>query len=177
LASEKDRLLTRHQGLIFRLPSHRLGLLFYQFAVLYDRTSNLTQAILIGRRRGGGFDIVPGILDALGSQKALCGEPLLPTIAAEIQIIHTQEGVKDMKSKLQNLEEMIGQHESLIRPRGNPTEIDFEATTRKLNYISKKVGTKIVQMKSMLQILAKMREFKADIDKNARSEAKSRGSR
>ena len=39
------------------------------------------------------------------------------------------------------------------------------------------MGTKIVQMKSMLQMLAKMREFKADIDKNARFEAKSRGSR
>ena len=77
----------------------------------------IERRILISRRRGGGFDIVPGILDALGSQKALCDEPiLLPTIAAEIQIIHTQEGVKDMESKLQNLEEMMGQHESLIRP-------------------------------------------------------------
>jgi len=58
------------------------------------------------------------------------------------------------------MERLVGHKEYRDRPRGNPLEIDFLSTTRSLNYASKKVGTNMLRVLSMLRILKKMREFK-----------------
>jgi hypothetical protein len=58
------------------------------------------------------------------------------------------------------MERLVGYKEYRDRLRGNPLEIDFLSTTRSLNYLSKKVGTGMIRVPSILHILKKMREFR-----------------
>ena len=109
--------------------------------------------------------ILPQFLDALASQKAYCDQPLLlPTIASELLLTFVQDRLKALVSKIKDLEQLVGQKEYRGRPRRNPLDIDFLATTRAFNYVSKKVGIDLMKITCLLSILEKMREFKKATD-------------
>jgi hypothetical protein len=100
-------------------------------------------------------------LNAVNTQKSYCDQLLLlPTIAVELLINYTGSRLNKLESTLKDIERLVGHKKYRDRPRGNPLEIDFLSTTRSLNYVSKKVGTNMLRVLSMLRILKKMREFK-----------------
>jgi hypothetical protein len=153
------------EGFVFKLPSElytNLGRLFYQYAILHNSESKSTHGIIISKSTP---HVVPQILEALQAQAEFCDQAaLLPIVTSELFIVFSQERLRDVENKLKELEESMGQHEYKNRPRGNPLEIDFLATTRKLNYVSKKVGKDESRMTCMLRILGKIREFKREAD-------------
>ena len=58
----------------------------------------------------------------------------------------------------------MGQHEYENRPSGNVHELDFLATTRSLNYISKKVGVDTVRLGSTLIATDLLAKWKSKIE-------------
>jgi hypothetical protein len=88
---------------------------------------------------------------------------LLGVLVVELEVNLLQERLKDSNKKLNELEEMMGQHEYEDRPRGNVLDLDFLATTRRLNYISKKVGVDSVRTGSTLVTLEGLGKWKDEI--------------
>lgn len=52
--------------------------------------------------------------------------------------------------EVNELEELMGQHEYSDRRRGNPFELDFTAATRKLNHVSKVTGVDALNTEFMM---------------------------
>ena len=125
-------------GLIFKLPFYRQ--IYYQLAISYNRETDITHAIILAEP---GENILSPLLahlkDRTGSQ--LFRHPLqLPILAIELEIENINNRLHASDHEINDLEQSMGQHEYENTPRGSPLEIDFTTTTRKLNFITKRVG-------------------------------------
>jgi hypothetical protein len=69
------------------------------------------------------------------------------------------------------LEESMGQHEYVNRPMGNPLEIDFAATTRRLSAISRVLQVERMRVDGLMLALAFMKGER-ELLFNSRSEAR-----
>ena len=65
--------------------------------------------------------------------------------------------------KVNDLEELMGQHDYPDRPRGNPLELDFLTTTRSLNAVTKKVAVDICVLEELLLVLGRVGEWRVDL--------------
>lgn len=160
--------LTGFAGLVFKVHFKR-GRLLYQFALIYNIKTRITQGILIYRTPQSEL---PSLLEELQRHEGLCEQPLLlPVVSSENMVDVCQERLKQTEVKLKGLEALMGQHEYKNRPQRNPLDIDFLAATRTLNYVSKKVAKDIMRLGSLIGVLQKIREFKKDIDRDELEES------
>ncbi|KAH8772028.1 hypothetical protein F5882DRAFT_506105 [Hyaloscypha sp. PMI_1271] len=71
---------------------------------------------------------------------------LLPIAAIGREIDRARRRIHRWDKDVDELEEVMGQHDSEGRPLGNPLEMNFTSKTRKLNYLSKRVGVDILHL-------------------------------
>ena len=143
---------------LFSVPFWRP--IFFQAAISYNKRTNITSAFLLFRKGGR---LWPPLKKQLQAYKHWCDQPvLIPLLLVEtaIETCHLKLGAADQD--LNDLEEMIGQHEHLNRPRGDPLLIDFETTTRKINFIGKRVALNAARLQAFTQVLEKLAGFKHD---------------
>jgi hypothetical protein len=143
---------------IFSVPFWRP--IFFQIAVSYNKRTNITSAFLLYRKGGR---LWPLLEEQLQAHQHWCDQPvMIPLLLTEnvIETCHLKLGYSDQD--LNDLEEKIGQHEYLNRPRGDPLKMDFEATTRKINSTGNRVALNAARLQSYTQILEKLTEFKDD---------------
>jgi hypothetical protein len=88
---------------------------------------------------------------------------MIPLLLVEIVIEACQFKLRVSDEELNDLEEKAGQHEHPNRPRGDPLEMDFGATTRKINFIGKRVDLNLARLHLYQHVLEKLAEFKDDI--------------
>jgi hypothetical protein len=81
---------------------------------------------------------------------------LLPTLIAEICVKSSSNRIIEQDRKLNELEEIMGQHEWSNRPVGDPLGIDFTGATRRLYSVSRALGLERTRVESMLLNLGEM---------------------
>ena len=87
------------------------------------------------------------LLETYESKPDLAVHPLLlPTAAIGREIDRTRRRIHRWDKDVDELEEVMGQHEYEGRPLGNPLEMNFTSKTRKLNYLGKRVGMDILHL-------------------------------
>lgn len=141
---------------LFNIPFWRP--IFFQVAISYNKRTNITSAFLLVRKGGR---LWPLLEKQLQAHEYWYDQPvMIPLLLAEtaIETCHLKLGASD--KELNDLEEMMGLHEHLNRPRGDPLEIDFEATTRRINFIGKRVALNAARLQSYTQVLEKLAGFK-----------------
>jgi hypothetical protein len=130
-------------------------------AISHNKRTNITSAFLLFRK--GGRLWGPLLEKQLQAHKQWCDKPvMIPLLLAEtaIEICHLKLG--DADQDLNDLEEMMGLHEHLNRPRGDPLEMNFETATRRINFIGKRVALNAARVQAFTQVLEKLAGFKDD---------------
>jgi len=126
-------------GLIFKIAFYRRA--FHQLSIAHDLKTGITYGIILIRDAPY---VLPPLLARLTSYQTdldtIFHPLLLPVLAIEREIERTSRRLHGSDSDINELEQLMGQHEYADRPRGNPLDLDFTAATRKLNYISKTTG-------------------------------------
>jgi hypothetical protein len=80
-------------------------------------------------------------------------------INVAVQRLHKHKG------KMNNLEDIIRQHEYDNRPRGNPLELDFMSTTRSINHVTKRLAVDVCVLEAMLLVLERILKWELEIKK------------
>jgi hypothetical protein len=148
-------------GLMFKLGFYRPQ--FYQLALSYDKQTRLTHGLLLTKSVNN-IPIVPQLLRSLQDQRMHCEQPLLLALLSTEQVIDScSERLDTSDWKLNELEATMGQHEYDDRPQGNPLELDFLATTRALNHMSRMVGADVSRLGNILVALEKILDWGKEI--------------
>lgn len=130
-------------GLIFKLAFYRQK--FYQVSISYFPKLNLTYGLVLARNPSDVMQPLLALLESFEGNPDLSTHPLiLPIAAVEREIDRTSRRIHRWDKDVNDLEEVMGQHEYEGRPVGNPLEMDFTSKTRRLNYLSKRVGVDIL---------------------------------
>lgn len=118
-------------------------------AVSYDPRTQLTFVMLVAKRPEHEF---PAIIEAFKSEWRFARHPLLvPALVSRFVSCSIAQRIHIADRKLNELEEMLGQHEYTNRPVGNPLEVDFVATTRTLSFLARILG--VEKMRASGQVL------------------------
>lgn len=97
--------------------------------------TNITTGILIANTSSHAFDI---LTSSLRAKAHLIAHPmLLPALIASLVSKSSYARFEAATRHLNELEELLGQHSYGDQPMGNPLEIDFPATTRRLSAVSR----------------------------------------
>jgi hypothetical protein len=116
-------------------------------SISYSPELNLTYGLVLARNPCDVMEPLLSLLETYESKPELGVHPLLLPIAAiGREIDRTRRRIHRWDKDLDELEEVMGQHEYEGRPLGNPLEMDFTGKTRKLNYLSKRVGVDILHL-------------------------------
>lgn len=111
--------------------------------------------------------VVPRLLSSLEEQKTYCDQPMLLALLSTEQVIDDcNEKMGTSNEKLGDLEETMGQHEDEDRPKGNPLEINFVATTSALNHTSKALAVCVSRLGAVLIALERISEWKGRLVEN-----------
>ena len=98
-----------------------------------------------------------------------CDQPLIAaTLVAELVVESCAERINTFDSRLNDLEEAMGQHEYINRPLGNPLQLDdlgFITTTRRLNFISRMLGLDTARLEGVRLALNKILDETKNITK------------
>lgn len=148
-------------GFVFKLGFFRPQ--FYQLALSYNKQTRLTHGLLLAKSHDH-IPVIPELLSGLQDQQMYCGQPLLLALLSTEQVIDScNERINTADRKLNELEATMGQHEYDDRPKGNPLELNFLATTRALNHISRMVGVDVSRLGCVLVALEKILDWKKEI--------------
>jgi hypothetical protein len=148
-------------GFVFKLGFFRPQ--FYQLAVSYDKETRLTHSLLLTKSLDN-IPFVSQFFSGLQNQQMHCELPLLLALMSTEQIIDTCiERLDTSDGTLNELEATMGQHEYDHRPKGNPLELDFLATTRALNHVGRMVGADVSRLNSILIVLGKILDWGKEI--------------
>ena len=116
-------------------------------SISYYPELNLTYGLVLARNPCDVTVPLLSLLETYESKPDLAVHPLLLPIAAiGREIDRTRRRIHRWDKDVDELEEVMGQHEYEGRPLGNPLEMDFTSKTRKLNYLSKRVGVDILHL-------------------------------
>lgn len=139
--------------------------MFYQIALVHDCETSLTQGLLVARRE---CNLIPQLLSSMKDYKAYgCEHPsLMLAVASEPMIDLCVQRLNETDCKMNDLEETIGQHEYHNRPRGNPLDLDFMGTTRRINFVTKQIAVDICRLEASLLALERIAEWETEIEKN-----------
>ncbi|CZR68946.1 uncharacterized protein PAC_18847 [Phialocephala subalpina] len=117
---------------------------FYHLALSYNQQSKVTHGLLLSKTRDHHFR---ELIQWLQSSQNHRDQPLGVALhIAEIVIETCADRVNASDSTLNDLEEEMDQHQYPHRPRGNPLELDFIATTRAINSQSRKLGLDLTRL-------------------------------
>ncbi len=119
----------------------------------------------------------PKLISGLKDRKMFCRQPLLlAALVTEIVIDSSEELIRVSHFKIDALEETMGQHEYVNRPKGNPFEIDFISTTSALNTTNRtiavqelRIGAVLLQLGSILDNSKNMNNSLKDRVSDARA--------
>lgn len=138
--------------------------MFYQVALVHNSQTNLTYGFLIAKRE---CNLVPQLLSHIQAYNSYgCEQPsLLFAVASEMMIDVSVQRLNEHDCKMNDLEEIIGQHEYHDRPRGNPLELDFMSTTRSINYVTKRVAVDVCVLEAMLIVLQRITEWGLEVER------------
>jgi len=86
---------------------------------------------------------------------------ILNPLCVAIHVVHlcvdASEGrIRDVDGKLNELEEVTGQHEWTNRPIGDPLEMDFLKVGRRLNFTSRILGVEKMRTLTLLETLKEL---------------------
>ena len=143
---------------LFSVPFWRP--IFFQAAISYNKRTNITSAFLIFRKGG---QLWPLLEKQLHAYKHWYDQPvMIPLLLLEtaIENCHLKLGTADQV--LNDLEEKIGQHEHLNRPRGDPLVVDFEIITRRINFFGKHMALNAARLQAFTRVLEKLAAFRYD---------------
>jgi hypothetical protein len=127
---------------------------FFQIEVRHELRSSITYGFLVLRRNN---EVSETLFSSMRESEAICSHPLaLLVYLLEPQVGSSDGRLHDSHAQLDELEETMGQHEYIGRPRGNPLELDFLSTTRSLNWIGNKIRIDILRLRELLVVLEKL---------------------
>lgn len=116
-------------------------------SISYYPELNLTYGLVLARNPCDVIEPLLSLLETYESKPDLAVHPLLLPIAAiGREIDRARRRIHRWDKDVDELEEVMGQHDSEGRPLGNPLEMNFTSKTRKLNYLSKRVGVDILHL-------------------------------
>jgi Mg2+ and Co2+ transporter CorA len=151
-------------GFVFKLGSYRAS--FYQLSLCYDEETRLTYGLLLTKSNTYS-PVATRLLSSLYELKSCCDQPMLLALLSSEQVTDDcNERIRASEKKLSDLEETMGQHEYKDRPKGNPLNINFLATTSALNHISKRLAVDVCELGSVLIALEKISDWKKEITEN-----------
>jgi hypothetical protein len=131
---------------LLKIPYYRED--FIQIAITHDAETNVSTGLAVIR---SGLDIVQAInrgIEAFGNPGT---DPLLlPLIFLDKEVRMLVDRMRMHHKKLDDLENSAGQHEYNNVPLGNPLELDFVSTTRRLNFIGCGLSFDLVRIKCIL---------------------------
>lgn len=130
------------QGFVLRFGIYRPN--YYQLALSYDSRTRLTYGILLAKTKDHEF---PKLIQMLKQRERYCTQPLLlANLVIELAIASNANRIQAADWRLNELEEVMGQHEYVNRPMGDPLEIDFIAATRTLNMTTRLLGVERMRL-------------------------------
>lgn len=105
-------------------------------------------------------DIKSIIRSCIGSTYRSCIRPLLlPVVLAEQLVQEIYAELNTQHHKLDLLQNSAGQHEYKGVQCGDPLELDFVSTTRRLNFIGNEVAMRVLRIKALLSTLDQVDEW------------------
>jgi Mg2+ and Co2+ transporter CorA len=134
---------------------------YYQLVLSYNAQTRVTHGLLLSKTTE---HKIPNLIDSLKEEPWRCEEPLyLALLLAELSVNTSAERIQCAELRLNELEEMMGQHEYANMEKGRPLEIDFELATTRPNFQTKWLAVQSMRLGSVLlaldQIVLETREI------------------
>jgi hypothetical protein len=121
----------------------------------------LTYGLLLTRKRYHEFH---KLIQGLKDRGIYCQQPLLVAVLVADLVVNTiARLIEGSNRRLNVLEETMGQHEYVNRPKGNPLELKFEETTSRLNFIGRTLAVQRMRVGSTLRNLEKILQEAKDL--------------
>ncbi|KAH8686113.1 hypothetical protein BGZ60DRAFT_396910 [Tricladium varicosporioides] len=129
-----------------------------RITIRYDRESNITYAFLITSK---GDNIVKPLFDSLKNFPEFCDQPsLIAGLLLEYSIYICIFRLSGFTDSIDALEKELGQHKHPGAPSKDPLEVNFQDTTKLLNWISCRAGIDTVRIRSLKESLEKVVKWK-----------------
>lgn len=120
----------------------------------HDASTNLTHGLLLSKTND---HEISTLIEALKRKSGKCKHPLLLAVLIVETVNNSISArIQTANYRLNELEETMGQHEYINRPMGNPLELDFLSTTRRLNFIARTLAGEGMRIGATLLILDKI---------------------
>src|SRR5271167_1593007 len=134
---------------------------FYQLVLSYNAQTRITYGLLLSK---SSEHEIPKLIDTLKEEPWHCEQPLyLALLLAELSVNTSAKRIQCAELRLNDLEEMMGQHEYANMRKGRPLKIDFESATTSLNFHTKWLAVQSMRLGSILlaldQIVFETREI------------------
>jgi hypothetical protein len=153
-------LLKSCSGFLFKVPFH--GETFFHVALDHNPTTNITNAFTI--IHSNSHTILPLITILKPASARDIFQPLLlPLLLSEPLLERTHYHLSEADHRLDDLEELMGQHEYLDWLVSDSFEMDFLSTTRTLNSPGKRVGVDVVRATCWKTVFENMASWGRDI--------------
>jgi hypothetical protein len=124
---------------------------YYQLVLTYNTQTRLTYGLLLSKTSE---HKIPDLIDKLKEEPWRCEQPLyLAALLAELSINTSAERIQCAELRLNELEEMMGQHEYANMRKGRPLDIEFEPATTSLNFHTKWLAVQSMRLGSVLLAL------------------------
>ncbi|KUJ23863.1 uncharacterized protein LY89DRAFT_776084 [Mollisia scopiformis] len=139
---------------IFKFGIHRPS--YYHLVISYCPSTNITHALLLSKTSDHTFESIFRRIELF--KQHITHPFLLPVLLSEICLVSSENRVQLSDDRLNGLEELMGQHEWINRPVGDPLKLDFVTTTRALNFTSRNLGVEKMRVQGQLLCLSNLLE-------------------
>jgi hypothetical protein len=127
---------------------------YYQLVLSYNAQTRITHGLLLSKTSE---HKIPELIKTLKEEPWHCEQPLyLAALLAELSVKTSAERIQCAELRLNELEEMMGQHEYANMRKGRPLEIDFESATTSLNFHTQWLAVQSMRLGSVLLALDQM---------------------
>jgi hypothetical protein len=142
-------MITEKKGFVFKFTLFQPT--SFVLALSYNHRNHITHGILLSHPP---TDYIRDLISKLKSNHFSTSHPLLLAIFTTEFVIDTcGNRIQTCDRQLKNLEEIMGQHEYIDLPIGNPLETDSMATTRRLNFMARTLAAETMRLGAMLLTL------------------------
>jgi hypothetical protein len=149
----------RKKGFVFKF-----GLLkpsYFQLALSYNHETRQTHGLLLSKPPD---NHIKELIKNLKSNHLSTSQPLLcATIMAEFAIDAYSEQIETCETEVKRLEQVMGQHEWANIPIGNLLELDYIATTRRLNFLVRTFAIESMRLEGALLTLERLAIYTKEI--------------
>jgi hypothetical protein len=124
---------------------------YYTLLLSYNAQTRITHGLLLSKTSE---HQIPMLIDGLKDEPWRCEQPLyLAVLLAELSINTSAARIQIAELRLNDLEEMMGQHEYANMRKGRPSDIDFESAMTSLNFQTKWLAVQSMRLGSVLLAL------------------------